>query len=371
MNNFEDFDVYLKQGNPDKKDCAEAWKTAIGLQAVDGLFPSQYLMDTAKRNIEGDITIDEVKDLIDRYYQSQTLRTEQEKGTKEADNASVNITKLINEKTFTFSPVGYIAIHKRIFSGILDFAGKIRDYNITKKEWVLRGDTVLYANSDEIMAALEHDFSKEKEFNYHDISLDDMIRHFVEFISNIWQVHAFGEGNTRTTAVFTIKYLRAIGFDVNNNLFADNSWYFRNALVRANYRNYQKNIIPTSEYLILFFRNLLLNENNELKNRYLIIDAPDKYPTSTRQVISQESDKLNNVNVNIIKLIKIIGEEQLSVKKMLELLNLKNRENFLDNYLNLAINENYICQLYPDKPKHPKQKYLLTEKGLILFRSIK
>ncbi len=288
-------------------------------------------------------------------------------GTKEADNASVNITKLINEKTFTFSPVGYIAIHKRIFSGILDFAGTIRDYNITKKEWALSGDTILYANSDEIMAALEHDFSKEKEFNYHDISSDEMIRHFVTFISNIWQVHAFGEGNTRTTAVFAIKYLQAMGFNVNNNLFADNSWYFRNALVRANYRNYQKNIVPNPEYIISFFRNLLLNENNELKNRYLHIDAPDKHPTSIRQV----SDKLDNVNINIVKLIKIIGEEQLSVKEMLALLSLKNRENFLDNYLNLAINENYVCQSYPDKPKHPRQKYLLTGKGLILFRSIK
>lgn len=271
-----DFESYIHGSEPDKKEKASAWKTAIGLQAVDGLQTSDYLKDTAIKHIEGDISIDEVKKLINGYYQSKTARTPKEEETEEADKVSANIAKILNEQSFTFSVIGFTSIHRRLFEGIFKFAGNIRDYDITKKEWVLRGDTVLYANSEDLLRALEYDLEQEKNFSYKGLSMDDIVAHIAQFISDIWQIHPFGEGNTRTTAVFAIKYLRSIGFDVNNDLFADNSWYFRNALVRANYRNVRKSIERDMSFLVLFFKNLMLDDNNELKNRTMIIKDPQQ-----------------------------------------------------------------------------------------------
>lgn len=279
MNNSpSDFDEYLCQSEPHWRERAESWKTAIGLQAVDGLKPSEYLVETAKRHIEGDISIDDVGHLIDSYYQGKSDRTPEEKGVEEADKASANITRLLNEKTFTFSPVGYISIHRRIFDGVFSFAGQIRNYNITKKEWVLGGDTVLYASAEELNATLAYDFEQEEQFDYTGLSPDALVDHFTKFISGLWQIHPFAEGNTRTTAVFAIKYLRFMGFDINNEIFAEKAWYFRNALVRANYRNYQRGIKSEVEYLERFFRNVLLGESNELKNRYLLVDSSEERP---------------------------------------------------------------------------------------------
>ena len=157
--------------------------------------------------------------------------------------------------------------------GIYKHAGKIRDYNITKKEWVLDGATVIYGSASELRATLEYDFSQEKNFSYKYLSMDEIIHHLAVFISNLWQIHIFGEGNTRTTAVFFIKYLRILGFSATNDIFAENAWYFRNALVRTNYTNLQKGIHETTEYLEVFLRNLLLNEKNELHNRNLHISG--------------------------------------------------------------------------------------------------
>ncbi|MDO4165042.1 MAG: Fic family protein, partial [Bacteroides sp.] len=282
------FDEYIRNGEPDKKAKALAWKTAIGLQAVDGLQTSDYLKDTAVRHIEGDLSIDEVKALINGYYQSKTVRTPHDEDTEEADKVSANIARILNEKSFAFSVTGFTSIHRRLFEGVFKFAGKIRDYDITKKEWVLRGDTVLYVNAEDLHRAIEYDLEQEKAFSYKGLSLDEIVAHIAKFVSNLWQIHPFGEGNTRTTAVFTIKYLRSIGFDVNNDLFAEHSWYFRNALVRANYRNVRKGIEPDMSFLNLFFRNLMMGEHNELKNRYMIVDPPSEWveehtPTSTRQ----------------------------------------------------------------------------------------
>ncbi len=284
-----DFESYIRGGEPDKKEKASAWKTAIGLQAIDGLQTSDYLKDTARKHIEGDISIDDVKKLIYEYYRSKTARTPKDEETEEADKVSANIARILNEQSFAFSVTGFTSIHRRLFEGIFKFAGKIRDYDITKKEWVLRGDTVLYVNSEDLQKALEYDLEQEKDFSYKGLSMDEVVIHIAKLVSGIWQIHPFGEGNTRTTAVFTIKYLRSIGFNLNNDLFANNSWYLRNALVRANYRNVSKGIEPDMSFLISFFRNLMMGENNELKNRYMMIDAPKKWiseqhPTSTRQV---------------------------------------------------------------------------------------
>ena len=231
-----DFDEYIRQGEPQKREKSYAWQTAIGLQAVDGLKPSDYLIETARKDIEGEITFNEAKQLIRSYYQSKASRTPEDSETYEADTASTHIRQLLTEKTFAFTLVGLTSIHRRIFEGIFKFAGQIRDYNITKKEWVLRGDTVLYVSAPDIRKAIEYDLEQERQFDYSKVDPNGLVNHISQFVSGLWQIHPFGEGNTRTTAVFTILYLRSMGLNVTNDLFAHHSWYFRNALVRATTR---------------------------------------------------------------------------------------------------------------------------------------
>ena len=266
------FKQYIIQSEPDKRDKGYAWHTAIGLQAVDGLKPSKYLIDTAIRNIEGEISIDEAQELLNSYYEENPKSDDADR-TEEADKVSVRIAKILSEKAFSFTPNEYISIHKKLFTGIYGHAGKIRDYNITKKEWVLDGATVLYGSASELKATLEYDLSEEKKFSYKNLSMDEIIHHLAVFISRLWQIHIFAEGNTRTTAVFFIKYLRTLGFEATNDIFAENAWYFRNALVRANYNDLKNGIYETTDYLELFLRNLLLNENNELHNRAMHISG--------------------------------------------------------------------------------------------------
>jgi len=267
------FKEYLRESEPDKAHKGYAWSIAIGLQAVDGLKPSKYLIDTAIKNIEGKITMKEAQNLIDSYYEERPVHLSDDERTEEADKVSLRIAEILSETAFSFSPNEYIAIHRKLFQGIYNHAGKIRDYNITKKECVLDGATVMYGSASELRATLEYDFSQEKDFSYKSLSMDEIIHHLAVFISRLWQIHIFGEGNTRTTAVFFIKYLRTLGFAATNDIFAENAWYFRNALVRANYTNLQKGIHETTEYLELFLRNLLLNEQNELQNRNLHISG--------------------------------------------------------------------------------------------------
>ena len=298
-----DFEEYIRQGEPDRQQRAYAWQTAIGLQAVDGLTTSDYLKEAACRHIEGDITIDEVRQGVRDYYRSKAMREPADDEMREADSVSVNITKILSTKTLDFSTKGFVALHRRIFEGVFKFAGKLRDYDITKKEWVLGGDTVSYLHWEDLRRAIDHDLEQERAFRYAGLSDDEMVAHITRFVSGLWQIHPFGEGNTRTTAVFLILYLRSIGFEVTNNLFAEHSWYFRNALVRANYKNARQGIDYSPVYLERFFRNLLLGERWELKNRYLHIHPSedwreqrylsdsenatvfqDKYRTSTGQV---------------------------------------------------------------------------------------
>ena len=374
-----DFESYIRSSEPGKQAKASAWKTAIGLQAVDGLQTSDYLKNTAVKHIEGDISIDEVKTLINSYYQSKTLRTPADDDMEEADKVSANIARILNEQSFAFSVTGFTSIHRRLFEGVFKFAGKIRDYDITKKEWVLRGDTVLYVNSEDLRMALEYDLEQEKSFSYKNLTIQDVVAHLAKFVSGIWQIHPFGEGNTRTTAVFTIKYLRSIGFDVNNDLFAEHSWYFRNALVRANYRNVRKGIEPDMSHLVRFFENLIMNTSHELKNRFMVINAPAELTgdrTSTEQVPNKsiiKTEQVNGIidttNESILALIKVIGKNSVSVKEMLNAMELKHRPTFIENYLKPALNSGFIRMLYPESPKHPRQKYLLTVKGLAIYNS--
>ena len=295
---MNDFEEYIRQSEPHKREKGYAWQTAIGLQAVDGLKPSEYLKEKARQHIEGDITIDEVKQLVDSYYKSKVARSSSEDRTEEADKVSARITEILSENTFTFSPIEYLAIHRHLFEGIFSHAGQIRDYNITKNEWVLKGATVLYASAGSIRETLEYDFSQEKIFDYKNLNIDEAIRHIARFVSGIWQIHAFGEGNTRTTAVFTIKYLHTFGFNFSNETFANHSWYFRNALVRANYNDLTKGVYATTEFLEKFFRNLILNEQNELKNRNLQIDEIEKEAIQSAKQTDMDIPKCKNCTLD-------------------------------------------------------------------------
>ena len=377
---YLNFDEYKKVSEPHKRERAEAWRVAIGLQAVDGLQVSEYLKQTARQHIEGEITIDEACQQIKQYYISKTVHDDDDENKAEADKVSGNIAKLIGSPSFTFNAAGVMAIHRGIFEGVFKHAGKLRTYDITKKEWVLRGDTVMYGRWQDLRMALDYDIEQEKQFDYRGLSMGEVIERLAKFVSGIWQTHPFCEGNTRTTAVFAIKYLKSIGFECNNDMFEQHSWYFRNALVRANYKNVAKGINQDYSFLNNFFRNLLMGENNELKNRYMLVNPPEEWQNeaSTGQVplnhpisTPQVPYKLNTDNSNIKKLILVVGEKELSVKEIMEGLGLKDRKNVLNLYLTPAIDNGFIRLLYPQSPRHPRQKYLLTIKGLALYNELK
>ena len=335
-----ELEEYIKQGEPDRAEKSEAWQTAIGLQAVDGLNTSTYLLDTAKEHIEGKITIDEAQNRIYSYYEQRITRTEIENETKEADIVSARITKLLGEKAFQFSPAEWLTIHRRLFEGVFSHAGQVRQYNITKKEWVLNGDTVIYADWNSIKDTLDYDFATEKQFSYEGLSVDGAVKHLAKFASDIWQIHPFGEGNTRATAVFMIKHMKTFGFRVNNDAFEKNSWYFRNALVRANYNNIQKGIHSTTKFLEMFFSNLLLDTYYELKNRYMHIDYVNgsNLQSVNSKVSKSQFDTLDctleevaileliakNPNIKQQELVEATGKSLSTVKRIMKSLQDKN-----------------------------------------------
>ena len=373
---YINFDEYIRQGEPQKKERAEAWRVAIGLQAVDGLKTSEYLQDTARRNIEGEITIDEARELVKEYYIKKTTHDDDDADKEEADRVSSNISKLLQTDAFTYSVAGLAAIHRAIFEGVFKHAGRFRDYDISKKEWVLRGDSVLYGRWQDLRMAIEYDLGQEHQFDYTGLNKDQMVEHLAKFVSGLCQIHPFGEGNTRTTAIFTIKYLRSQGFSVNNDMFERHSWYFRNALVRANYRNLEKGIGYEPIFLVRFFRNLLLGENHTLKNRYMMIDAPEewKMPDSEQspdKLPDKLPDKFSTNNEYVNRLVEVVGHDEVTIKDTLKVLGLKDRESFMKVYLNPALKERFVRMKYPDKPNHPRQRYMLTAKGLALYNEIK
>lgn len=350
---YFDFDEYIRQGEPEQAERAAQWQTAIGLQAVDGLKPSQYLIDVAKKNIEGDISIDEVQELLRSYYANSATRQKVEEDDEEADKAAVNIKRILSTRTLAFNTNGYISVHRRIFEGVFKHAGKLRTYDITKKEWVLKGDTVNYLNWEDLSRAIDYEIQQEKEFSYKGLSEAEKISHLCRFTAGLWQIHAFGEGNTRTTAVFLIQYLRSIGYKVNNDLFAHHSWYFRNALVRANYKNHDLGINYEYKYLELFFRNLLMGENNELKNRYLIIDAPDNWNVAVKE---------NNVAVNAVE---EFTERQHSILSIIHN-GATAKEN--DVAVNVAVNTKYLAdRLGVNRKTIQRDLNVLLSKNLIVW----
>lgn len=307
------FEEYIRNLPPTRKELGQAWQTAIGLQDVDGLKPSEYLYETAKKNIDGEISVDEAGDLINSYYESKDGRSEVDVRTEEADKVSARIAKILSEKAFTFSPTQYLSIHRTLFWGIFSHAGKIRDYNFTKMEWVLEGDTVSYGGASELRETLDYDFSQERDFRYNGLTMDEVIHHLAVFISRLWQIHVFEEGNTRTTAVFLIKYLRMLGFEVENDLFAENSWYFRNALVRANYNNIKKGIYETMEFLERFLKNLLLDEKNELHNREIHVSG--KFLLGHDEPINDPINNPIKLSERELQIIELLCEESGLTRK--------------------------------------------------------
>lgn len=316
------FEEYIKLGEPDKADKAYAWQTAVGLQDVDKLRPSEYLLNTAKENIDGNISIDEVKKRINSYYEESGRHVS--KGTEEADKVSVHIAEILSDRSFVFSPVQYISIHRRLFQGVFSHAGKLRDYNIKKEERVLDGASVMYGGALELRETLDYDFKTEQEFSYADLTMSEIISHLARFVSRLWQIHIFCEGNTRTTAVFFIKYVRSMGFNVTNDVFAKNAWYFRNSLVRANYRDVKNGVNEDMSFLEAFLRNLLMGEQNELKNRYMHIRWDETTHSTGKQHIEQHIEGENSILAlldtkevsskmkgNILKLHEAFGMEKV------------------------------------------------------------
>ncbi len=321
---MSEFEEYKRLGEPGKLEKSEIWETAIGLQLVDGLKPSKYLIQTAKSHIEGDITFEDVKNQISSYYKEKPAKTDNEKEELEADIVSSRIAEILSEKAFSLSFVEFIGIHKRLFDGLYDFAGTIRTYNIEKQEWVIEGKSVTYGNYPNIQSYIEYDLQEEKKFSYKGLSQKDTLNHIAEFISRLWQIHAFGEGNTRTVAVFLIKYLRTLGFDIDNTLFSENSWYFRNSLVRANYVDYTNNIYATNEFLIKFLENLLMGGKHELKNRYMHIsnDTVNDTVNSKNDTVFSLLKQNNKITANEIA--TKLGKGIATIKRKLK--DLKDRK---------------------------------------------
>ncbi len=289
---MSEFDEYIVHGEPGQREKADAWQTAIGLQDVDGLKVSSYLLDTARQHIEGDISIEEAHDRIKVYYETKSGHDAVD---EEGDKASVNIAKILNEPSFAFSLIGLTSIHRRIFEGVFKFAGQLRQVELSKKEWVLGGNaSVSYQPAIDLREAIEYDLSREKEFDYSNRPITEVIKHLSQFVADLWQIHPFREGNTRTTAVFMIKYLHSMGIPATNDMFKEHSWYFRNALVRASYKGL--NISPTTEFVEKFLRNVILGEKNELRNRDMLVGT--SLPNQTTQSAAEDSPKSNICTLN-------------------------------------------------------------------------
>ncbi len=343
-----ELDEYIRQGEPGRVQKAESWQTAIGLQQVDGLEVSDYLIDTAKLHVE-----------VNR------------RKTEEADLVSQRIVELLGERAFTLSPVAWMGIHRRLFEGIFDGVGEVRDYNITKKEWVLNGDTVTYAPCTDLIPTLDYDFGREKDFSYDDLSVSEAVDHIARFIAGVWQIHPFCEGNTRSTAVLLIKYLRSMGFEVTNEPFEKNSWFFRNALVRANYTNYETSVRPTIKPLTDFLENVMLGTHHPLLNRTLHVDYVQ--PTgagaeTTGQVTDQVTDQVtvhvtDQVGAYVFALLVQLKEGPKSASQLLKDMGLTHRPSFRETYLNPALEAGLIERTIPDKPRSRLQQYRLTDAG--------
>ena len=367
---------------PEGRDWAAIWQTAIGVQAADGLAVSDYLRQCAKKHISGQVTIDKVRELIGDHYVEKNAQEAGDPETEGADKAAVNIARILLEETVPeLSTEGLATLHRRIFEGVYENAGTLRDYEEYKREWVLGGDTLRFTSLEALPEELENCLGKEQSYPYDTASSDNLITHLSAFVAEIWHICPFGEGNTRFTAVLTLLYLRYLGINIEFDTFVNDSWYFHNALARANYRDSVKNIDFEPVYLERFFRNMLLGEQWELRNRYVHVrpaaewrvqpKANNKTTTGQVQVknTTRKSKENEAENPNLLFLAVAIGEDFLSVKEIMDKLKLKGRDNFLKLYLTPALQRGIVSQLYPAAPRHPRQKYLLSPKGMEFLKA--
>ena len=414
-----------------RKEKETAWVTAIGVQAADGLRTSEILWQIAQKNIDEKISIDEANDQIKGYYYERNALNASDPEKEDADKAAANIARILLTETLDFSAVGLAELHKEIFDGVYEKAGTIREIDVSKREWVLGGDYISFMNLEALPGSLDDCIEKERKYRYDTTSTDALISHLAAFISRIWQMCPFEEGNSRFTAVFTILYMRHLEIDFDYDTFKNDSYYLHNALVRANYRNIEKNIDYEPIYLERFFRNSLLSEQWDLRNRYVHVRPAAEWSTqaklkndkstgqvhikkkarevkvSDKELLSIEEEPLNTIrpkteitpipvpenteiaaledktdviqasqevnfleNPNILFIAVAIGDEFLSVKEIMERLHLKGRDSFLKLYLSPAIDNGIVSLLYPKSPRHPRQKYLLTQKGLDFLKSV-
>lgn len=421
----------IQEQVPGRSEKEAAWSAAIGIQAADGLRTSEYLWQISQKHISGKLSLEEAEDQVKGYYFERNSQDLGDPEKEDADKAAVNIARILLTETLEFSSSGLESLDSGIFEGIYENAGILRDLDVSKREWVLGGDIASFISVETVPESLVQCISDERSFRYSTASTDTLISHLSAFISRIWHICPFGEGNSRFTAVFTLLYLRLLGISYKNEIFKNDSWYFHNALVRANYRNIEKNIEYEPIYLERFFRNLLLSEQWDLRNRYVhvrpaaewssqpkanknasagqvqikqnvrkdkqrdkeqsskedvvidtkpqIIDiSPDFLPEfvdisaepEKNEEIPASSEEITLDNPNILFLTVAIGEEFLSVKDIMERLHLKGRDNFLKLYLTPALNSGLISLLYPKSPRHPRQKYLLTQKGIAFLRAL-
>ncbi len=256
-------------------DCLVCWETAIGMQAVDGLLPSKEFITLVTKSLtKSSISPSGLITLMRVGYYDNGSNEPIDKDTMQADYVSTNIYHFLRKWYYYYPDLctleAFKEIHERLFRKTHENAGEFRRYNISKREWVLSGDTVKYGDCINIKSELEKCFTKAKKCSQ--MNQTEMVKYLSELTSSIWQVHPFSEGNTRTTACFMISYILTVtDFPQIYDTFVDNSLYFRNALVRACYENSQYGIKPTTRYLERFYENLLFDKKNKLDNQQLHI----------------------------------------------------------------------------------------------------
>ena len=248
------------------------WDMAIGLQEVDNLKPSKYLEKLLQENVTGEKTIYEVEKELKEYYVEKEKNNDVNHNELECDLVSTRIVELLQENNFELS-IDYLKyVHKYLFQDAYEFSGVFRTIDFSKHDRILNNDSVAYGDHKLLEQSLDYDITLEKNKNYKEMNIVDVINNITDFSSRIWQIHPFREGNTRTTALFIEKYLVSLGYNVDNTLFKDKSVYFRNALVRSNYFNNYLNIKEDNSFLIKFYENLLLGKNNNLHSKDLIVE---------------------------------------------------------------------------------------------------
>lgn len=328
------FDEYIIQGNNPRKQRAENWQIAIGLQDVDRLTNSPYLLATARQHIEGSLDLAAVQQRIEAYYQTEEGRKLAADRTNEADIVATRIMSILENEAFSFIPQEYAQIHKWLFSGVFPHAGRFRTVNISKKEWVLDGESVIYVPAELLEETLEYDFMQEHLFSYQGLDSKETVKHICKFIAALWQIHPFMEGNTRTIAVFTMLYLHKFGFVVSNEPFKQHSWYFRNALVRANYNNYSLGVTATTVFLERFFENMIFQGKNELKSRFCHIQwendtIPQSATPKCKNCTLEENAILScvvaNPHITQKEMAVQIGKSERTVKSLTKILQEKGR----------------------------------------------